>query len=77
MAMWHCLDRCSGERFTVRGGDEDAAADAVEAYIRDGIDDDTGEVDYDVVATAVDGSEYSLSGTVRPRVSPPGARERR
>lgn len=66
MSLWHCHDRGSGERFEVHGSDEATIQEAVEAYIRDGIDADTGEVEYDVLATAVDGSEYCLSGTVSP-----------
>lgn len=66
MSMWHCYDRCSGERFEVHGGDEDAIRQGVEAYIREGIDTDTGSVDYDVEATAVDGSSYHFAGTVEP-----------
>jgi hypothetical protein len=64
MSLWNCHDRCSGERFEVHGSDEDAIRQEVEAYIRDGIDADTGSVDYDVVATAADGSEYHFDGTV-------------
>lgn len=66
MSLWHCHDRCSGERFEVHGSDEETVQEAVEAYIREGIDADTGDVEYDVLATAVDGSEYCLGGTVGP-----------
>lgn len=66
MSLWHCYDGLSGERFEVHGDDEETIQAAVEAYIQDGIDADTGAVDYDVTATAVDGSEYSFSGTVDP-----------
>jgi hypothetical protein len=66
MSMWNCHDRCSGERFEVYGSDEEAIQKAVEAYIQEGIDADTGSVDYDVTATAIDGSEYSFDGTVEP-----------
>ena len=65
---WHCLDRCSGELFEVHGSDEETIQAAVEAYIREGIDADTGDVEYDVHASAIDGSEYSLSGMVSPVV---------
>jgi hypothetical protein len=63
---WQCFDRLSGETFEVCGDDEHSVRSAVETYIQDGIDTDTGEVDYDVVATAHGGRSYSLSGTVSP-----------
>lgn len=66
MSLWHCADRLSGERFEVRGRDESDIGQAVEDYIRDGIDTDTGTVAYDVTCTAVDGSEYVFSGEVTP-----------
>lgn len=66
MSLWHCYDRCSGERFEVNGSDEETIQAGIEAYIQAGIDADTGTVDYDVTATAVDGSEYTISGTVDP-----------
>jgi len=66
MSLWNCHDRCSGERFEVHGSDEDTIRQGVEAYIREGIDADTGSVYYNVTATAVDGSEYSFAGTVKP-----------
>lgn len=68
MSMWHCYDGLSGERFEVHGDDEETVREAVEDYIRDGIDADTGAVGYDVTAVAVDGSEYSLEGIVSPDV---------
>jgi hypothetical protein len=63
MSMWHCHDRLSGDRFEVHGENEDGVVAAVRAYVRDGLDEDSGVVDYDVVATAIDGSEYTCSGT--------------
>jgi hypothetical protein len=63
---WQCFDRLSGETFEVCGDDEHSVRSAVETYLQDGIDTDTGEVDYDVVATAYDGRSYNLSGTVSP-----------
>jgi hypothetical protein len=67
MALWHCWDRISGERWEERCSSEDLPA-AVVAYIVEGIDADTGAVDYDVLATAADGSEHVISGTDRERV---------
>lgn len=43
-----CLDRPSGERFSVPAGDDTAIVAAIEEYIRAGIDGDTGTVAYDV-----------------------------
>ena len=61
-----CHDQISGERFSVHVDDVDELEDAVEEYIRDGIDADTGSVAYDVVATDGDGNIVSLSGVVDP-----------
>lgn len=72
MSLWHCCDRMSGERFEVHGSDEATIQEAVEAYIREGIDTDTGSVGYDVAATAVDGSEHFFSGTVQPATADTG-----
>lgn len=66
MSLWHCYDSLSGESFEVNGSDEDEIIVAVEDYIRDGIDSDTGSVGYDVTATAVDGSEFVITGEVSP-----------
>lgn len=65
MALWHCWDRISGDRWEERCSSDDLPG-AVEAYIDAGIDTDTGAVDYNVLATAVDGSEYVISGTATP-----------
>ena len=65
MALWHCWDRLSGERWEENCGEDDLSA-AVKQYIAAGIDQDTGDVDYDVLATAVDGSEHVLSGRANP-----------
>lgn len=64
MALWHCLDRLSGERFEVHGADEEEIDAAVRAYIRSGIDADTGDVAYDVLATAINGNEHVIDGEV-------------
>ena len=64
MALWHCFDRFSGDRFEVHGSDEESIGKAIEAYIMEGIDGDDGEVGYDVQATAIDGSEYIFTGTI-------------
>jgi hypothetical protein len=72
MSLWHCHDRCSGERFEVNGSTESEIEKGVEEYIWLGIDADAGTVDYDVIATAIDGSEYSFSGSVQPGEEPAG-----
>ncbi len=61
-----CYDQISGERFLVDVTDVDELEDAVEEYVRAGIDADTGSVAYDVVATDGDGNIVSLSGVVDP-----------
>jgi hypothetical protein len=61
--MWDCYDRCSGERFEVSGGEEAAVQKEIEAYLRDGINADTGAVQYDVVATS-NGVECHFDGTI-------------
>lgn len=46
-----CVDGLSGERFAIHvvdGGDEHEVRDAIESYITDGLDRDSGAVDYDV-----------------------------
>jgi len=46
-----CVDGPSGERFAIHvvdGGDEHEVRDAIEAYLADGLDRDSGLVDYDV-----------------------------
>ena len=63
---WQCFDRLSGEVFESCGHDEHSVRSSVETYIQDGIDTDTGDVEYDVVATSIDGRSLSLSGTVSP-----------
>lgn len=70
MSLWCCHDRLSGEQFEVHGGCEDDLATAVEKYISEGIDSDTGPVEYAVTCTAVDGSEYAFRGTVAPTPAP-------
>lgn len=49
-----CVDRMSGEKFAVDADGD--IRDQIEAYIRDGIDGDTGAVAYDVRCD--DGSAY-------------------
>jgi hypothetical protein len=66
MATWHCHDRLSGERFEVHGSSEEQVEAATREYLAAGIDDDAGAVEYDVIATAVDGSEYVFAGEVSP-----------